>query len=93
MKLFSRNLRVINREVQAQQPAPAAAPAAAAPSKREKALEYAARVPKPRVREPIGVSDQPLLVEPPLDALAALELRHAEAQRQAAAIRADLGLG
>ena len=50
-------------------------------------------MPKPRVREPIGATEQPLLVEPPLDALAALELRHAEAQRQAAAIRADLGLG
>ena len=93
MKLFSRNLRVINREVLAQQPPAAAEPAPAAPAKREKAIEYAARVPKPRVREPIGATEQPLLVEPPLDALAALELRHAEAQRQAAAIRADLGLG
>jgi len=103
--MFSRNLRVINREEQAhseaaKQSTPAdsalAAPAAA-PTKAQRAKEYASRVPKPRVH---ARSDAPTTEAPAeaaeedgeMDALAILERQHSENQRRAAQIRAELGL-
>mmetsp|Transcript_12655 Transcript_12655/g.25488 ORF Transcript_12655/g.25488 Transcript_12655/m.25488 type:complete len:197 (+) Transcript_12655:1825-2415(+) len=108
VKMFSRNLRVINREEQRQFDAAKAhadAPPASAPSaisKAQRAKEYASRVPKPRVvrgpdcegeRADEGGAAEEKVDDEELDALAVLERQHAENQRQAALIRAELGLG
>ena len=107
VKMFSRNLRVINRkeelEIQARKAEAEKAGAAASspprePTKQERAREYAKRVPKPRAaprqegeaEQAAGGAQEGPAEE--LDALALLEKQHAEHVRQAAAIRAELGL-
>jgi len=106
IKMFSRNLRVINREEEAQiiaakKERETAAPPTTSPkelSKREKAKEYARRVPKPRLR-PADEEARQLetemvteVEEDELDALALLEKQHAEHKAAAARIREELGL-
>ena len=108
VRMFSRNLNKINQQELAQaaavsKAAPASPAAAAAPSKAQKARMYAAHVPKPRPKKDDGSGvdgggadgrGDPAHEEvEELDALALLERQHAEHQRQAAAIRAELGLG
>lgn len=106
VKLFSRNLQVINRDdhkqYMANKPEHAEDPPASAPSKAQRAREYAAKqVPKPRPRPQevqAAVSDVGGGAHAPVstsedDALAELERQHAQHRAQAAAIRAELGLG
>ena len=108
IKMFSRNLRVINREEEAQIHASrrereaGGAPASNSPiaptkevSKREKAKEYARRVPKPRARaneEAAAVEQLTEVGDDELDALAMLEKQHQEHKAAAARIRDELGL-
>ena len=105
VKMFSRNLRVINRKdeeeaIARREQAEAASPGAKAAaakelSKHQKAKEYARMVPKPRVREKQGGAEEVtevVDVEDELDALALLEKQHNEYKAQAALIRAELGI-
>lgn len=94
VKLFSKNLRVINRQEQ-EDTAPARPVSMVSKSKRETAKAYAANVPKPRVRLPV-TSDDEFIPDgnghEELDSLRALERQHTEHQRQAAIIRTELGM-
>jgi len=103
VKLFSKNLRVINKQQEEErQPAERSAAPGGTLSKRQKAKEYARHVPKPKPRaeEPdeededggAGGGGGGGEVEE-VDALTLLERQHLENQRQAALIRAELGLG
>jgi hypothetical protein len=104
VKLFSKNLKTVNRQIIDDQIefAPPKPPVQREPTKHEKARQYAAQVPRPRLREPVLAS------APGADAAAAevaeagmdegellllrLERQHEEQQRQAQAIRQELGL-
>eukprot|EP00900_Chrysochromulina_parva_P007324 jgi/Chrpa1/16593/Chrysochromulina_OHIO_Genome00002003-RA len=102
VKMFSRNLLKINRDEIAHEIAekPVAPSPPAAPSKVQKAREYAKHVPKPRPRreEPDAAGDDGTAdgeyggTDEEFDALAILERQHAEHQRKVAAIRTELGL-
>ena len=103
VKMFSRNLRVINRKdeeeaIARREEAEAASPGKAAAAKEltkhQRAKEYARMVPKPRIREKQGGEEptEVLDVEDELDALALLEKQHDQYKAQAALIRAELGI-
>ena len=92
IRMFSRNLKTVNRQIIGSQPEPDA-PKPRELSGREKAKQYATQIPKPRIREP--PPPEPVQEAPPPaedDLLAQLERKHAEQQRQAALIRQELGL-
>merc|ERR1740124_2103782 len=92
VKLFSKNLKTVNRQIIEDQAefAPPKPSVQREPTKNEKARQYAAQVPRPRLREPAagaeaeagegGMDEGELL-------LARLERQHEEQQRQAQAIR------
>lgn len=103
VKLFSKNLRMINREEAAMSAKPAETGPApplwkpqpkAEPSRVDVAKEYAKRVPRPRPRptanpEPDEATQEK---EEDVDPILLLERQHEEQVKQAAQIRAELGL-
>ena len=91
IRMFSRNLKTVNRQIIGSQPEPEA-PKPRELTGREKARQYATQIPKPRIRE--LPPPEPVQEAPPAedDLLAQLERKHAEQQRQAALIRQELGL-
>lgn len=103
VKLFSRNLRIINKEEAALSPKRSEAGPApplwkpapkSEPSRVDVAREYSKRVPRPRPRPAAPTEaeeDEPSGPEE-LDPIELLERQHAEQVKQAAQIRAELGL-
>lgn len=104
VKLFSRNLRIINKEEAALSPKQTGAGPApplwkpvpkTEPSRVEVAREYSKRVPRPRPRPVIlagGEEEETHAQEEELDPLTVLERQHEAQVKQAAQIRAELGL-
>jgi hypothetical protein len=103
VKLFSRNLRIINKEEAALSPKlTEAGPAPplwrpvpkAEPSRVDVAKEYSKSVPRPRPRPAAAAEAEgdDTAGEEELDPIAALERQHAEQVKQAERIRAELGL-
>lgn len=94
VKLFSKNLKTVNRQIISEQAEVAITkePGKQQLTNREKAKQYAAQVPKPRLR-PIQLTsgfDQPAKVVEEEDLLTKLERQHAEQKRQAETIRLEL---
>mmetsp|Transcript_18503 Transcript_18503/g.46554 ORF Transcript_18503/g.46554 Transcript_18503/m.46554 type:complete len:249 (+) Transcript_18503:469-1215(+) len=94
VKEFSKNLRKTNLQAIADAPPPRyQEPTPKEKSNREKALEFAARIPKPKVkRQDSGEFDEGRDEDEPLSELELLEERHAQAVDEVNRIRKELGL-
>ena len=92
VRTFSKNLTALNREIIARQPQ-AQPTASVATSKVDRAKDYSKSVPRPRPRRVLTeMSVESKVPNKEMDQLSLLEAEHQDRRRQAAAIRAELGL-